>query len=131
MINYHLYCLGNNRRRAALYAFFIALPRYLLKELWNFCLVSMVSMMDITKFLSFSLSCAIKRSCSTLVLSSITTALGTDFFKASDTYTGSTTSETDAAPAKGLGAPVYVVNAMGARPGSSGSIQRVKYQAIR
>ena len=45
--------------------------------------------------------------------------------KASDTYTASTTSEPDAAAAKGLGAAIYAVNAMGGRPGSSDSIHRV------
>ena len=45
--------------------------------------------------------------------------------KASDSYTASTTSEPDAAAAKGLGAPVYAINAMGGRLGSSGNIHRV------
>jgi len=45
--------------------------------------------------------------------------------KDSETYTASTTSEQDANAAAGLGAPVYAVNALRGRPGSSGSIHRV------
>lgn len=42
-----------------------------------------------------------------------------------NTYTEATTSEPDANAAKGLGAPVYAVNARGGKPGSSGNIHRV------
>lgn len=43
-----------------------------------------------------------------------------------NTYTDATTSEPDANAAKGLGAPVYAVNARGGKPGSTGNIHRVK-----